>query len=377
MSNARRAEFIALLLCIGVLPAADGVSSLPSQPRISWECPGHDAMQALAAVSQLNGTDQEMCEDDLLAKLGSRLVTFRLVDAAAAGQRQAIAHALDTWWQINPDPRKRERILYCRAQSLPHGVIEPRTHTSTLAKNPGIEPVVTSLMRPWLDMPDAGLAYVAEDGMWLAALNSDGHAHLDAVLSVVERGEPQCPSLIPDADEPDERVTLGKALRADSWTDLALRLSRELKISVSVSPRLAERSARPELTAGALPAIRDQLERAGAVVRSIHGIMCLDTQPIVDRELPAQRRRLALLPIGNLARAGVDAELIVVSIKRRVAPASWELPGWGIHQIAANRALLVAADVPTIAQVLDALDRIDALGIDAAFASPGPESPQP
>ncbi len=346
---------------------AKTTSAAVASSSISLAAPaaGMEAGQALGTLVELSGVAQRCDVDLLIAGASARSVVIQLVDAGLATQRQAFAHALGSWWAIAPGSGA---IIYTRDAHLPHGAQTPRWATSGLRERPALEPAVAALLAPWLG-GDAGLSYEPAQGLWPATLDAAGHAHLTEILSLLERPAPQCPDLVPDAEQPDLERRIETPLRAETWGEMARLLSAAGAISVALGPGLpASASARdivlePGSIAEACAAIT-RGERAALHAEFSHGVLCIDTSAIEDREHPGTRRRLAVLPIGHLLRSDLDGELLAVAITHGIAPEWWKQPGAGITYLRETGSLLVAAEPRTIHMVLDAIDRLDQLGFE-------------
>jgi hypothetical protein len=97
---------------------------------------------------------------------------------------------------------------------------------------------------------------------------------------------------------------------------------------------------------------------------------------IANREHPAHRSRLALIPIPHLLQEGVTGEALAEALRSAVAPPAWTLPGWTLSWRPTLQALIVIADPPTIHLVLDALDTLDRNGPAAGMAALAPAAPR-
>jgi hypothetical protein len=358
----RGAAALALWLALGA-----GLAGAESAVCFATPAEGQAASEAVGALSALSGGDWR-CDLDLLAERGSRPLVLHLVNASPAEQLQAIAHALGCWWTRDASGA----VIFTAASRLPQGRLRYQWTTSGLRDQRALEPLVDRLLAPWLG-GDAGLAYQPGDGLWPGTLDDAGHARLVEALSTIELSQPRCPDLVPDPDQPDLEATVTVPIPGGTWGETARELSAVARVSVALGPGLQPGAAGPSLIPpGDLREVLAQLEHAGARAAFRHGVLCLDAQTIVEREHPASRRRLALLPIGHLLRSELDGELVATSLERAVAPESWNQPGWALAYIAPTRSLLVAADVATIHAVLDALDRLDVLGLEDGLASLAP-----
>lgn len=336
------------------------VSAADNSARISYMCREQNVQRTLTVLSDLCEAGQELGTDDLIAGMGDQTITLALADASPATQRQAVAHALGCWWALHPD----KGVVYTRGQAMPCGTLNVRTYTSGLRGGKDWEDLVRQIMKPWLSAPNSGLSYQGDIGVWSATMDNQGHARLVEALSLLERPAPQAPPDIPDPDTPDLLRRLPMAIRANSWPDLAAELSRAAGISISIGQTL--RSGKPEFTVESSPlaSLHGQFARNDVQAQFIHGVLCLDRQPILEREHPGQRRRLAVLPIAHLASTRLDGELLVAALRRRVEPAWWDMPGAALSLLPDGSALIVSADATTISAIGDALDRIDRMGME-------------
>ncbi|HYE04084.1 MAG TPA: hypothetical protein VEL07_01075 [Planctomycetota bacterium] len=325
---------------------------------------------ALAALTDLAEADHELDQSTLPADTLMRPAALTLVDATAATARQALAHALGAeWWHDGA------RIRFGRG-GRPSGTPAVRLHPSSLQDDVGAELLVRQVLAPWLDVPGAGLAYLAEEGRWYATLPPRGHERLIEVLALIEHGVAQCPSLLADADAPDPRRALAHGVDARGWRAFARRVADAARISVAVAPALADGNADLALPAGTtLAELPARVAALGARCAFVRGALCLDVVAPIDREGAWQRVRPALIPIGHLARTAGDGELLAATIAVKVRPQAWTRAGYALAHRPAQSALVVVADDDALGAVLDALSRIDLLGLDDGLASLGAGAP--
>lgn len=369
------------LLAAGLLITALSVSTAAAgESRIDLDPGKRDSGAVLAALSTLTSERHELDVDLLVAGLGGAHPLLCLRQASSAGARQALAHALDAWWIADAGGK----VLYLRARRLPHGRISVRSLTSVLRGRPGTERIVRELVDPWLG-GDAGVSLSPEDGVWSATLDDEGHARLVEAIDLIERSQPRASALIGDPDLPDPQRQFSAPLRATSWADLVERLAAVGGISVSVAPDLA---ARPFPSGGltlaplALGTLPQALITAGIPAAGwSHGVLCLsasaDDGERLEREHPARRRRLALIPIPHLARTSADGDRLAGRLRASVAPWWWSEPGAGLRHLDGANALLIAADPPVLHRVLAALALIDRQGPDDAAGSRETGVPSP
>ena len=334
--------------------------------RVTYAAIDQDAAVLIAGLGPFSGELYQPDLDLLAAGIGSTRATLALVGASPAGCRQALGFALDCWWADGCDGS----IVLLNGEHLPQGTISVRTVGSTLQNQPRLQPLVERLLGPWLG-GQAGLSYLPSDGQWTASLDDHGHQQLVEMLSLLERPSAQALSRVGDADLPDLRRQTAGGMAAHNWPMLVEGLSAAIQGSVALSPRLRLRTFPIEgikLREQSLGQLAGALREHGISARWLHGVLCLgdSSRPaaLFEREHPAERRHLALIPIGHLLSAAVDGDLIITAIRRRISPAWWELPGAGIEFLSGSGALLVAADVDTQQAVLDAISAIDRLGLE-------------
>jgi len=325
---------------------------------------------ATGMLSRLSGVEHDLAGD--LVTAPPLPITCCLVDATTVGLRQAIAHASGCWWALDA----RGRTVYSPGLGLPVNRVLPRQamrhqlRSSSLVDRGDLEARLRPFMQPWLELRDAGLAHDPATGDWSATLDEAGHARLEELLTVVERPHARCPSRLGDPENPGPERRVGERLVADGWVALAVELARSARVSVAIGPALHARDPRQQraIAPQAFDELPATLQAAGLHAAWVHGVLCLDLVAIIDRELPAQRRRLALFPVGHLVTRETDGELLAATVRRRVAPTIWAQSGTGLTYLARERVLLAGADVPTLHEILAALATLDAFGLHAGLA---------
>ncbi len=338
-----------------VIVGADGAASVAID--------GRPADEAAALISRLTGQEHRLSLAASMTGLNDRPVRLVLIDASPGTTKQALAHALACWWVRASDGA----ILYQQDAPLPVGPLRSRTHSSGLSGTVANERRLRQLLSPWLGDPHSGLAAVGDGGLWAATLDTDGQARLIELLSLLERGEPRCPALVADPDCLDPERRLVRRIAAPDWSGFATALADGSGLSVSCSPDL---SAPPPILAPCrLGDLRARLADAKVEAAIVHGVLCLGPAAGEDREHPALRRRLALLPIRNLIADEVEANLLTTTLRRHVCPAWWPQPAAAMLYLPETRSLLIAADPPTVHAVLDALDLVDLLGLEGGLAA--------
>lgn len=340
----------------------------PAATRLTLTVTDQEASVALATLTNLAGVSFDLDLDLLVAGVGGAKPAFTLVKASPAGVRQAVAHALDAWW-VNTNGG----VLLLRNRRLPHGPLSVRSLTSSLRYQPAAEALVRRLLDPWLG-GDAGVSLLPSDGIWTGTLDQTGHARMIEAINLIERPLAQVSSLLPDPDAPDGDLPLSLGRRATSWDGLVESLAQRCQTSISMSPRLRLRAFPAgglDLRAARLGDLPRELSLAGLAGRWRHGVLCLDDAHDVgdgwEREHPAQRRRLALVPVDHLITDAVDGDFIVAAIRTRVATWWWSQPGAELSYQERTRSLLMAADPETQTAVLDALALCDRLGLRAGL----------
>lgn len=355
--------WLALLIVALMSSLSAGESS---GTRVTYAAPDQETAVVIATVSTLSSEQYQPEVELLVAGINSTHASLSLINASPSTCRQAVAFALDTWWAMGLDGT----IVLQTSAIPPRGALSARTMTSTLRRQPALVPIAEHLLAPWLG-GQAGLSYLPNEGQWSASLDEDGHRRLVEFLSLCERPASQAASRLADADTPDQRRLLSAEISVRSWPALVTELAQATQTSVALSPRLRLRTFPtdgvkiPQVT---LAQLSETLRQHGIAARWCRGVLCLGensvTQARTLKEHPAQRRRLALIPIGHLLTTAVDGDLIVTALRRHVAQGWWELPGAGIAYLTTTNALLVAGDVDSQHSVLDALAAIDTLGLE-------------
>lgn len=351
---------------VAVMLAGHAMAGEPAMAKVTYTALDQEAATVIAALGTLSGERYQPDVDLLVAGINRTQVSLCLVDAGPDACRQALAFALDCWWARDADGA----IVLSGGERPPHGAMEVRTLTSTLRRQTQIQGLVERLMAPWLGGP-AGVSYLPSDGLWSATLDQEGHRRLVELLSLCERPLAQAVSRVTDPGTPDPRRLTTRELSAHSWTTLVDGLAQVLQAPVALSPRLRLRafpSSGTNFRRQSVREVTDSLRSLGLTAYWCHGVLCLGETSLPkergDRQHPAQRRRLAIIPIAHLLDNPVDGELVVVTLRRHVAPHWWDLPGAGIDFLADSGSLLVAADVDTQHAVLDAIGALETLGLE-------------
>ncbi len=354
----RRAGILAGLLLAGALswmPAEEGTTAAILGPA---RTPAEVVSRFASAGLDREDAAADICRD----RDATRILTVHLVAAGPATRRQALAHALDCWWAVPPG--RAEKAVLTRADTLPAGQRSAGVHPTGLHGRPGLIPLVRAAMAPWLG-GDAATTSDPATGQWSASLDSDGHARLIELLSILQHPEPLVPPLVPDAGSAIGGRRSQESLQATTWGGLAQRLAAAYHLSTALAGTIPpDTPCQVDLPAGPLNEVPALLAPKGIQAAVLRGALCLGRTPPDDREHPAARRRLAVLPIAHLATRRGDDALIASIILRRVDPAGWKQPGWTIIPLDDPHCLIVAADTATIHHVVAALAAIEHHGLN-------------
>ncbi|MBA3697609.1 MAG: hypothetical protein H0W78_01910 [Planctomycetes bacterium] len=355
------ARCVAALLLVGGTVAGE-----PATSRVTYNAFDQEAAAMIAALGTLSGERYQPDVELLVAGINRTQATLCLIDARPDACRQAVAFALDCWWARDAEGG----IVLLTGDRLPQGPMEVRTLTSTLRRQPQIQPLIERLLAPWLGGP-AGVSYLPSEGLWSATLDSEGHRRLVELLSLYERPTAQAVSRVADPATPDPRRLTARDLSARSWPALVEGLAQAVQAPVALSPRLRLRVFPPAgvpLPRQLTGQVADALRALGIAAFWCQGVLCLGEPSLpkerIERQHPAQRRSLGIIPIGHLLGSAIDGDLVVATLRRQVAARWWEMPGAGIEFLPESGVLLVAADADVQQAVLDAVAAIDALGLE-------------
>ncbi len=325
--------------------------------RLTLRLDGRAATSALALVSALT-TDQHRLAVELTAELANAPVHVALGDGTQAMLPQALGHSLGLWYARD----RAVDLVYTRSPVLPlRGPLRVRQVSSSLRRAGPYEDLIRVVMRPWLSA-QSGFSHHPFQGRWAATLDPAGHLRFARLIATIENRRPQIPALVGQAHQPTPGRRLGAAVLAETWRELIATLARDHGLNCSLTDRLArqhpdEPLLLPPVELRALPGL---IERAGADAAWIRGVLCLDTQPPQDRRHPGERQQLAVIPIPQFGDDDACA-LLAAWLRTNIRPDAWQLPGFALHSIDGSRRLLVAADIPTIAAVMDELERREQL----------------
>lgn len=346
--------------------ARDVSAGEPATTRVTYVAADQEAAAMLAAVGTLSGEHYQPDVELLVAGINGTRSSLCLMNAGPSACRQAVAFALDCWWVRDAE----DGIVLSTNDRLPRGPLEVRTLTSTLHRQPQLQGLAERMLAPWLG-GQAGLSYLPSEGLWSATLDSEGHRRLVELLSLCERPTAQAASRLADPATPDLRALTANDLSVRSWPMLVEGLAQVLQAPVALSPRVRLRTFPVDgvrLPRQALGQVAESLRAQGVSATWCQGVLCLGDLALprerVERQHPAQRRRLAMIPIAHLLSNPVDGELVVATLRRHIAKTWWELPGAGIEFLADSGTLLIAADVDAQQAVLDAIGALDTLGLE-------------
>ena len=364
------------MLLAFVTPARAVEENVNDRTRVSFTADNQSNSLLLPTLSDLAGEQYEPVIDLLLDGVTATRASLILHQATPASCRQALAFALHCWW-TNSTEKLDKKIWLTTQTNRPPGQIFVRSTSSILRNQPGLQPMAEAILKPWLG-GGAGISLLPVEGLWTASLDEAGHRRLIELLSLLERPQAVASSSVPDPNIVDMRRTMREPIYATSWSSLMTSLSQSCDASVAMSPRLCLRVFPnnninlPRLSLGEIAAACTVFN-----IRAFwqHGVLCLGEAEYhpddVDREHPAQRRRLAMIPIGHIVRNTVDGELVATVLRQKIAPRWWEQPGAAIYYVASARALLIGADIPTQQVLLEALNALDRVGLELGIETIG------
>lgn len=370
----------ALLASLALLASA---TAAHAAELLTWSAERQPLNRALTTLAQLTGDAPALAYDTAIGAASTAPVTLSLRAADPATVRQALAHAAGLWWATDVTGGT---VLTGDARP-PRGPLHARTHSSGLRNQPALEPLVRALTGPWLGLspgtsaratPDvsadaATLDYLPDTGLWQATLDDQGQAQLIQVLGLLQQPLPGVPPLLPDPQTPEPSRRLVGAVRVMPWGDWCAALAEATGNSVSLAPEVSTRPA-PAIAALTIADLPTALASAGLRGVCLHGVWCISAVSVPDeREHPAQRRRLGVVPLPHLAADDAAGRKLAAALRERVIPSAWTQPGWSmswlttIPGLPAAHGLLIAGDAPAIHAVLDACDVLDRLGVEAGL----------
>ncbi len=359
---------------LALLAAACIRTPLQSAELLTWSAVNQPLSRALSDLGLLSEETPSLAFDVAISPLAIRPITVGLYAAEPAAVRQALAFAGGLWWAQNP----AGGTVFTAAAVPPRGPLRARTHPSGLRQAPASEALVRTMIAPWLGSGSAPgepatLTYGSENGLWLATLDDAGQARLVEILALLQLPTPTVPPLVADPGTPLGGRPVRVALGVMTWADWVTGLSQATALSVSLAPGLATTPA-PAISAATIAEVPAALAQAGIRCVCIQGVWCLSRSTIPDeRQHPAQRRRLGIIPLPHLADDEAAGQRLAAGLRAEVVPEAWTRPGWCLAWlpnapgIADIRGLIVAADPPTIHTLLDACDVLDRLGVEAGL----------
>jgi hypothetical protein len=351
----------------------------PVGERLTWSATGQPLALALDHLTHLSQQTPQLDYETATSPRAAAPLDCVLRVADPAAVRQAVAHAAELWWA--PVPGTAGETLLGRSPQPPRGRLRV-THHPSARLDAATEALVRNHLAPWLGPGDRfhpGEGTVNPDqarGGWVATLDDPGRAELIELLALLQQPRARVPPLIPDAGEPDPLAVLDLDLAPGSWQAWLTSLSEAVSLSVSLAPGLNRGATAPELhvhgrQADLAPALR-QVGLESAIIASV---LCLGRTPPTDRQHPALRRRLTLIPVPHLANDPAQGQTLAQRLHATVDPTCWLLPGWSLSWLDEVRAVLVAADALTIHRLLDALDAMDRDELGAIRPSLGQPPP--
>ena len=336
-------------------------------------CPAADPWVAeheplAAALGRLPGGDPPGLAFEVATTAdASRPVTVALVNTAPVARDQALAFAAGAWWAIDADGRSRLTL----SPAPPRGRLRADRRPCNLTGDPTAITLVSNALTPWTTripgdaIRQGTLSYDEASASWIATLDNSGHNRLLDVLTLLQTPRPQAPALLPDLGLPPVDTVYALAIPSGAWRDWCQQFAAAVAANVSIDPALAATIPPPLTVTGGLREVQAALRAQGIASQCFAGTWCLGSSAqvpaIANREHPAQRSRLALVPIPHLLQEGVTGEALAEALRAAVAPPAWTLPGWTLSWRPTLQALIVIADPPTIHLVLDALDILDRL----------------
>jgi hypothetical protein len=335
----RRGPPIVAVLLLSVAAVCSG------EPLV---CRGFDAASAANAITSATGRLHTVDP-----QLQNQRVWFILTGPGPDEARQALAHALSCWWSGGSFSRNRQ---------LPDQTMSVHAFPPLPAIQPGAESLMRRLMEPWL-AGDGGLVLDLQSRVWTVTASSSGQQHCEQLLTAMGDPHPRAPNLLPAARLPE--IAISRPPAGSTLGDWAIDLGRVAGISVALGPDLDPAAASPARTPMRLVDVMSACAAQGIQSGFHHGVLCLSAGAILDRQHPAERAAIAILPVGHLTRDADRLATLAAQLGARVAPQDWDLPGWTITPLPARAALLVVGSPEAIHAVMTALEAADQAGLDA------------
>lgn len=311
-------------------------------------CRGFDAASAANAItsasSRLHTIDPA---------LRAQRVWFILVDPGPDPARQALAHALGCWWTAGTLTRSRQ---------LPDLAVSVRSFPPLPSIQPGAETLMRRLMEPWL-AGDGGLVLDPLSRSWTVTASGSGQQHCEQLLTAMGDPHPRAPHLLPAPRLPTQALPRPPA--GGGLGDWLIDLGRLAGISVALGPDLDPAAVIPAAVPTSLAEAVAACSAMGIQSGLHHGVLCFSAAATQDRQHPAERAAIAILPAGHLTRDADRLATLAAQLGARVSPQSWDQPGWTITPMLAREALLVVGSPEAIHAVMTALEAADQAGLDA------------
>ena len=329
------------------------ISVVAAEPLV---CRGFDATTAATAITGASGQLLVLADD--LGDARRHQVWFTLAGNDPDAGAQALAHALNCWWT-----RMGSKTILSSGLHLPPGKHSVRVY-ATVPEAPIaiMAPLIDRLCEPWRG-GDGAIAWDGVSKTWSATLDPAGHARLEDLLVVLGGNHARAPHRIAG----DQLPLLRSLSHAPTGLTIAAwcsDLAQAADIAVALGPSVNQDAPPPQIQARTIADSINALISAGFIATVHHGCLCISLGPSPDRQHPAQRCTFACLPIGHLCRTDANMLLLADQIRRRIRPKDWTLPGWGIAALPWQRSLLVSGDPIVIHAVMDALDAVDANGLE-------------
>jgi hypothetical protein len=260
-------------------------------------------------------------------------------------------------------------ILLTNQATLTTDKVSARSVNSTLINVADAEKILEQALAPWLSGA-AGMSYLPADGMWSATLDDNGHQRFMELLTELERPRMRASTWVSDANDVDVRQFMQHPIDAHNWLDFMQQLASSTDCSVALAPGIMLKTFPEKRIQSDVMRVHDllsHLSQLGIYAAIAHGVIGIADAPLSamhnEREHPAQRRHIAVLPIRHLIERHDDAETIMLGLRENILPGWTTLPGWGLWYLKNEQALLVAADIPTQHAIMDALHVIDRFGL--------------
>jgi len=316
-------------------------------------CRGFAATDAVAAVIGHTGSLLPLGPD--LADRRGRRLWFALPDRAADPARQALAHGLGCWWSSAGLSGERR---------LTGSAAEVRTYPALPNPLPGAERLVRQALDPWLG-GNGGLAQDFTTGSWNATTSPPGQARLEGLLAALGDPHPRAPHLLPDPGVPSPTMPLTRSPEGSDLGAWCIDLMRASGLAVALAADVDPQAPAISTTCRTLGEALDALSRLGLHAEVWHRCISISVAASPDRQHPAERAAVAILPAGHLCQDADQLGRFSAQLGARVRPTVWDSPGWLIAPLPTRLDLLVIADPLTIHAVMEAMEAADQVGLAA------------